>query len=131
MMKIGTWIGSGNMASYSGIFLDDKSKRKLLSKFKLPTGWNTYSEHMTIKLGSLPDNLKSKIGKSFNLVINKIGISDTNIALGVETKLSTNKVPHITFAVDTNHGGKPHMSNQIKKWKSITPIKVTGKLLEK
>jgi len=119
------------MASYSGIFLDEPSRKKLLRKFKLPVGWKPYSEHMTIKLGNLPDNLKSQIGKKLNITINKIGISDTNIALGVDTKLSNNKIPHITFAVDTDHGGRPKDSNQIKKWKKIPPISVSGTLLEK
>ena len=119
------------MANYSGIFLDRTSRKKLLNKFKLPNGWKPYSEHMTIKLGSLPDNLKSQIGKKFSITINKIGISDTNIALGVDSQLSTNKIPHITFAVDTNHGAKPKDSNQIKKWKKIPPIVVSGTLLEK
>ena len=119
------------MASYSGIFLDKKSRSILLSKFKLPSGWKPFSEHMTIKLGNLPEELKSKIGNTYKLKIDKIGVSDTAIALGVDTKLSTNKFPHITFAVDTKNGGKPKDSKEITKWKSISPIYVTGKLLEK
>jgi hypothetical protein len=120
------------MTHFSGIFLDDSSRSRLLANFTVPHGWTPYAEHLTISLGSLPDNLKQKVGMTYKLKITKIGISKTNIALGVETKLdSKNKVPHITLAVDTENGGKPYMSNQITKWKNIKPFYVTGKLGEK
>lgn len=119
------------MAGYSAIFLDKKSQNILFDKFKVPRDWKPYCDHMTITLGSVPDDMKGDIGKPFKLKITKFGASSTNIALGVDTRLSKNKTPHITFAVDFKNGGRPKDSNQIKKWKSITPITVTGILLEK
>jgi hypothetical protein len=120
------------MTEYSGIFLDNSSRSKLLSKFKVPDGWTPYADHLTISLGELPINLKQKIGMSYKLKITKIGVSKTNIAFGVETNLDTkNKTPHITFAVDREHGGRQQHSNQITKWKNIKPFYVTGKLNER
>lgn len=115
---------------YSGIFLDNKSKLLLGTKMYVPSGWKKYGDHMTIKMGRLPDNLIDKKGKKFTLTINSIGVSDTNIAFGVKSNLSTNKIPHITWAVDTDKG-KPVDSNKIKKWKKIIPFTVTGILDEK
>lgn len=119
------------MTQFSGIFLDDYSRSKLLNKFKIPNGWVLYGDHLTIKLGELPTNLKQKIGMTYKLKITKIGVSKTNIALGVDTNISTNKTPHITLAVDREHGGRQQHSNQITKWKNIKPFYVTGKLNER
>jgi hypothetical protein len=120
------------MTHFSGIFLDKPSRSKLLSKFKIPNGWTPYADHLTISLGKLPDNLKTKIGMTYKLKITKIGVSKTNIALGVDSKIDTkNKIPHITLAVDTENGGKAYHSNQITKWKNIKPFYVTGKLNER
>ena len=115
---------------YSGIFLDKKSKGILFNKYIVPEGWKVFGDHMTIKLGGLPENLKSQIGKEFELTIDSIGVSDTNIAFGVKSNISKNKIPHITWAVDMSKG-KPKDSNNIKKWRKITPFKVTGVLSEK
>lgn len=120
------------MTQFSGIFLDAASRSKLLSKFKVPVGWTPYADHMTISLGKLPDNLKQKIGMTYKLKITKISASKTNIAFGVDTDVNTkNTVPHITFAVDRENGGRQHHSNQITKWKNIKPFYVTGKLNER
>ncbi len=119
------------MAQYTGIFLDKESRSRILSKFTIPNGWNPYADHLTISLGKLPDGLKQNVGMTYKLKINKIGISKTNIALGVDTNIDTkNKIPHITFAVNPE-GGKPYMSNQITSWKNIKPFYVSGKLMEK
>ena len=96
----------------------------------IPTGWKQFGDHMTIKMGPVPENLKSNIGNKFTLTVNSIGLSETNIAFGVKTKISTNKNPHITWAVDMSKG-KPKDSNNITNWKKITPFKVTGILMEK
>lgn len=114
---------------YSGIFLNKKSMDLLLSKVNIPEGWRYYGHHMTIKLGGLPDNLKDNKGDEYELTINSIGISETNIAFGVDTKLSHNKKPHITMAVDMSKA-KPKDSNDITKWKKIKPFKVKGMLME-
>ena len=52
--------------SYTGVFLDEESKKKLLEKFfgsksnslnnislEAAPGWTPYADHMTIKLGAI------------------------------------------------------------------------------
>jgi len=115
---------------YSGIFLDNKSKSILSTKIDVPNGWKQFGDHMTIKMGGLPVDLQPLKGKEFTLTIVGIGVSETNIAFRVKSKLSTNKIPHITWAVDMNNA-KPFDSNKITKWNTISPFEVKGILSEK
>jgi len=57
-------------------------------------------------------------------------VSDKAIAVSVDGYLSSNKIPHITLAVNTSDGGKPYDSNRIENWTKITPINVSGEVRE-
>ena len=105
---------------YAGVMLDDKSKSILLEKLNtvIPQDWKKFAHHMTIVFGKgLPD--KSEVGKIVSLTVTEIGISDMAIAVKVEGYPTTNAIPHITVAVNTNEGGKPFMSNKITDWEPL------------
>jgi predicted kinase len=114
---------------YSGVFLDTASRSKLLEFIgnKMPKGWTTYAHHMTIKLGELKD--KAEVGKKVTLTVTEIGISDMAMAVKVEGYPSTNKIPHITIAVNPE-GGKPVMSNEITKWQPVKHFMILGQVSE-
>lgn len=118
--------------SYSGVVLDEESRNKLLKLFNIPEGWDVIAHHMTIKLGELDD--KSLIGKKIRMKVTKVGKNDKVMAVMVEPEgiKSINKVPHITLAVNRKAGGKPVMSNKIKKWAGIknNNLYITGTVEE-
>ena len=116
---------------YSAVVLDDKSQKELLSRFKdsIPEGWKPFAHHMTIVFGKGLDN-KSEVGKSVELTVTELGKSDKAMAVKVEGYPSTNKIPHITLAVNTSEGGKPFMSNQITDWGPVENFTVTGTVTE-
>lgn len=108
--------------SYSAVVLDEQSALKLKQEFKAPDGWEWVGHHMTIKMGELPEQLKSKIGESADLLAEEIGIDELAMAVKVNDRgLSTNDIPHITLAVNRSGGGKPFHSNKIpaENWKPI------------
>jgi len=116
--------------SYSGVVLDKDSRNLILSNTEIPNGWKIIAHHMTISLGELPDKFKSLNGKRLNLKIDKLGKSNKAIAYGVNTDLSTNKIPHITVAINTSIGAKPKDSNEIIEWEDIEPFDVVGYVSE-
>ncbi len=117
--------------SYSAVVLDKQSRDAILNHLSIPNGWKTICHHMTIKLGELPDNLKNRIGEKVTLRINKLGESDKALAVGVDTDLSMNAIPHITVAINVANGAKPKDSNDIKDWKDLSEsFNVTGKIEE-
>lgn len=107
---------------FASVVLDEKSRTKLLeavrSKISDVWGdWEIIAHHMTINFGNgLPENLKGDLGKTVNLRVVSIGMSDMALAVGVEGYHSDNEKPHITIAVNRGRGGKPVMSNDIKYW---------------
>lgn len=122
--------------SYSAIVLDNQYKQKLLTALadKIPQGWEKIAHHMTIKLGELTPELKPQIGQVVNIMATEIGISDKAVAVKVTGKpagWTTNKVPHITLAVNRVGGGKPVDSNKITNWEKLPqPIPLWGKVEE-
>ncbi len=117
--------------SYSAVVLDKQSRDAILNHLSIPNGWKTICHHMTIKLGELPDNLKNRIGERVTLRINKLGKSDKALAVGVDTDLSMNAIPHITVAINVANGAKPKDSNDIKDWEDLSEsFNVTGKIEE-
>lgn len=116
--------------SYSAVVLDEKSRNYIVNSCNIQEGWKVYAHHMTIKMGELPEEMRHLIGETVSLTVNKIGMSDLALALGVKTDLSHNKIPHITVAVNVNEGGKPKNSNDIKIWSPIPSFQVTGTIKE-
>ena len=119
--------------SYSAIVLNQESHDKLIEILgnKIPSDWKVYAHHMTIKMGELPPDKKSEKGKSVNIIATELGISDRAIAVKVINGFSTNKIPHVTIAVNTAIGAKPVDSNNIVKWQLLAePISLTGTITE-
>ena len=113
--------------SYSAVVLDKQSRDAILNHLSIPNGWKTICHHMTIKLGELPDNLKNRIGEKVTLRVNKLGKSDKALAVGIDTDLSMNAIPHITVAINVANGAKPKDSNDIKDWEDLSESFNVGK----
>lgn len=117
---------------YSAIVLDSKSREKLKNYFTSnPDGWEFIGHHSTIKMGALPAELKSMIGKTVTLKAVAYGSNDKAIAVKVSGNSWTmNKIPHITLYVNRKGGGKPVDSNSITEWYPIPTMTLTGKIQE-
>jgi hypothetical protein len=116
--------------SYSAVVLDKQSKDIILKTVSIPNGWKIFAHHMTISLGNLPEQFKDLLGKKQKLRVTKLGKSDKAIALGVDSELSLNKIPHITVAINTSIGAKPKDSNEITDWEDIEPFELVGHVEE-
>jgi hypothetical protein len=132
--KKARWIKSANnKVSYTAVFsLESIEQGKptpwqsIIANIEIPDGWTTYADHMTIQMGSCPD--PSLIGNEVTLEVTKIGQDDKALALGVNSTLSKNKIPHITVA--TAPGVKPFQSNKIENWKPINGFTLHGIVAE-
>ena len=122
---------------YIGIFLDEKSKKKLKRLYNLPPLWNEYNDHMTVVYNDntmLAQDIKlaniNNIGKKFKLKIVGPGISDKAFALKVkipEGVICANKITHITLGVNPKDGASAVDSNYITNWSKLyKDIYVTG-----
>jgi len=76
------------------------------------------------------DLSQEELGKKVVLTVTAIGSTDKVIAVKVEGYESTNKVPHITVAVNLIDGGKPVMSNDITNWMPIKQFMLSGIVTE-
>lgn len=117
--------------SYSAVVLENESRQRILNHLSIPNDWKVICHHMTIKMGELPENLKEKIGHYVTLQVTKLGKSDLALAVGVETSLSQNVIPHITVAINALNGAKPKDSNAIQDWTMLDePFTVKGRVEE-
>ena len=123
--------------SYSAVVLDDESHGRLVNHFAsvIPQGWVNFAHHMTINMGEIDVQFEKYLGMKVDLDVTHIGIDDAVMAVGVSVigvdKLTTNKIPHITLAVDRANGGKPFHSNKITNWRPISfSVKLSGKVEE-
>ena len=127
-MKKDTWI-------YIGIFLDERSKKKLKKLYPLPEGWREFYDHMTVVYNDstfVAEAVKSinehNIGKKFKLKVVGPGISGKAYAVQVELPLgvvSANKITHKTL--ETESDGSAVDSNYITNWSKIyKPLYVSG-----
>jgi hypothetical protein len=108
--------------AYTGVVLDEKSRSKLLGMLgnNIPAGWEKIAHHMTLNMGEIKPEWEKYLGMTVPLKVTHVGYNDKVMAVGVETSVPTqSKSPHITIAVNREAGGKPFMSNEIKKWKTI------------
>ncbi len=106
---------------YSAVVLDKESRSKLLSVMGtyVPDDWEKIAHHMTINMGPIKPELERYLGMTVPLRVKEIGISEKAFAVKVEGFPTTNKIPHITIAIDRKGGGKPVMSNLITDWRPI------------
>jgi hypothetical protein len=115
---------------YLGVFLDEKSKSKLLALANeidiIPnSSWKLYCHHMTLayndkseRASEIFNYYRSYIGEHVTLLATEIGVSDKAIAVKMEwNNPSGNKINHITIAVSPD--GKPVDSNKITNWKPL------------
>ena len=121
---------------YIGLLVDDSSKNKLIHLAENVIGncgfdnTKLFCHHMTIAFrtsisSGLLEWTEEHEGQKFEMIINKIGISEKACAVAVKTDCpSLNKIKHITLF--THNGGKPVDSNYIEDWDSIKPMKITG-----
>jgi hypothetical protein len=130
---------------YSAVVLDEKSQLKLatwadknvkVNGVRLPVlieqnGWKVYCHHMTIQFPGTPEFVKQYVDTKQTLEVTHIGVSDKVVAVRVVGFPSSNKIPHITVAVNSRSGGKPMMSNKITDWTAIEGgPKLTGEVKE-
>lgn len=117
--------------SYSAVVLDPQSRQAILNHLSIPNDWKVICHHMTIKMGELPEDLKAKMGQQVTLRVTKLGKSDLALAVGIETSLSQNAIPHITVAINAANGAKPKDSNAITEWSPLEEsFNVTGRIEE-
>lgn len=118
--------------SYTGIMLDNKSKKKLydwikdmIKAKKLPPidGWEFSADHVTINTGKSQDtnllekNVELKVLQyAFDEKIAAVSI--VPIVDGVEIEFTKEK-PHITIAYDKANGARPVQSNELINWKPV------------
>ena len=123
--------------SYTAVVLDATDQQKLIDHFRdlIPSQWKVYCHHMTINMegfdkGPLPAsgfNLNDKV----KMDIISFAHDDLVMAVGVICIVpSTNEIKHITVAVNEKNGGKPFLSNKLTNWSYITPISLSGTIME-
>ena len=103
---------------YVAIVLDDSPARDELLK-RAPKGWRPICHHITLAMGRPKEGspLERAIGVHVNDIrLGRVLGDDQVIAVEVELPaeiraLCTNRVPHVTIAVNSATGGKPVMSN--------------------
>ena len=125
-------LDNQDVISYSAVVLDDESKNKLIEAIasKIPKGWQVKAHHMTIVFGKGLDD-KSQIGRNVSLVLTQLGFSDKAMAVKAEGYPTSNKIPHITIAVNDADGGESHHSNEIKRWADLDAfLDVSGVISE-
>ena len=119
--------------SYSAVVLDDKSRQRLIERFKtiIPEGFEIIAHHMTINMGEIDPELEKYLGLPVRLSVNEFAIDDKVVAVGVSGFETHNSKAHITLAVNRENGGKPMMSNKLTNWQPLKrPLYITGKVTE-
>lgn len=126
---------------YYGLFLGTGTKNMLMDNLTgnigiaLGAADRIFIDHCTLLHKSqlkgneeLQSYLESNLGKSINIRLVAVGISDKAMAFKVEgvDNICANEVPHITIA--TFRGGNPVDSNRIINWRCIKPVIITAKL---
>ena len=124
---------TGNIL-YSAVVLDDDDKDNLImfvdDYVEIPLNWKKIAHHMTMGFKQpVPEHLRDDIGKTVQLTVKEIGVSEDAIAVKVDGYHSSNKIPHVTIAIPKD--GKPYNSNLITDWKPVDEeIIIKGKVRE-
>lgn len=127
----------GSPVQYCAVVIEDSIEEQkikdLASKYVPAEGWKLpYHYHMTICQGPIPQSLELRgdLNKEVELTINMIGQSDNAIAFGTFGYYSKNDMPHITIAFSKKYGATPADSKEIKSWKHIPNVVVSGIIRE-
>ncbi len=124
---------TGNLL-YSAVVLDDDDQDNLIMFVEdyvdIPLNWKKIAHHMTIGFKQpVPPHLRDGIGKTVQLAVKEIGVSEDAIAVKVDGYPSSNKIPHVTIAIPKD--GKPFHSNLITDWRPVDEeIIIKGKVRE-
>jgi len=138
-MKTYEQFSKKSRVSYSCVLLNPESHQLLKNTYcnELSEDWKIYCHHMTICMGELPPDLKSRIGEEIEIETVKIGQDDKAFVVKVnplddelQTYYTPPKFPHVTLAVNTINNGKPFMSNKIGNWDAIENMKLYGRITE-
>jgi len=115
---------------YTGLFLDDESRDKLISVVgqltEIPDTWTIVAHHMTTRhftqeAEDVEQFNKLHFGEQFDIFATSLGISDKAIAVGVDTEVpSAKERKHITIAIAD--GAQSMDSDIIEDWRPIQPI---------
>jgi len=95
----------------------------------IPSNWKrSHDYHMTIQLGAMQLRQRiADVGKQVKLEVHSLGVSNTNIALGVSGYMSKKPHQHITVAFEL----LPSESNEITNWMPLErSFTVTGVITE-
>ena len=119
---------------YTAIVLNEEDRSKIWAALwnAVPPWWIGVCDHMTINLQSAADGpCAGRVGEEAVLTVKGFAIDDRVAAVQVETDIpSVNAVKHVTVAVNTDGGGKPRHSNELKGWKPISEFQVRGVIRE-
>ena len=124
---------TGNLL-YSAVVLDDDDQDNLImfvdDYVDIPLNWKKIAHHMTMGFKQpVPEHLRDDIGKTVQLTVKEIGVSEDAIAVKVDGYPSSNKIPHVTIAIPKD--GKPFNSNLITDWRPVDEeIIIKGKVRE-
>lgn len=119
---------------YSAVVLDDDDQDNLImfvdDYVDIPLNWKKIAHHMTMGFKQpVPEHLRDDIGKTVQLTVKEIGVSEDAIAVKVDGYPSSNKIPHVTIAIPKD--GKPFHSNLITDWRPVDEeIIIKGKVRE-
>lgn len=135
-----------NKIDYVSLVLTDESstllKQAYLDRFIKPL-WDgceikPFCHHMTIVFSTqINDEIMGWVyaneGKTFSMMVDKIGTSKLACAVQVKTDCpSMNHIKHITIATNLTNGGKPVDSNKIVNWFDANKkISLEGKVVIK
>ena len=116
---------------YTALKLDEMSHERLKNALmsEIPEGWKLFCHHMTINLGDASVGpAADMVGETMGLRAVQLGKDDKVMAVRVVTDCpSTNKIKHVTVAVNFAGGGKPKDSNDLTNWVDLdSPIELTG-----
>jgi len=122
---------------YTAILFNATEQARLLDMVHehIPEGWRVFLHHVTLNMGPITKgpNTESLLNTEINFTVDAFGMDDKVCAVRVSdmgVAKSSNKVPHVTAAVDQVKGGKPFMSNDIKMWVPLGPEVFSGKVME-
>ncbi len=123
--------------SYMAVVLTEESQNHLVATFEhmwgSERGWKTFAHHLTMHMGKAKEEEQILIGEFATLVVDAVAGNEMVKAVRVvlpEEIQTKNDVPHITLAVNREAGGKPVMSNQLKDWEPVDPIRLRGRVEE-
>ena len=122
---------------YTAILLNATDQARLLNMVyeHIPEGWRVFLHHVTLNMGPITKgvNPESLLDTEIKFTVDAFGMDDKVCAVRVSdlgVARSSNKVPHVTIAVDQANGGKPFMSNEIQMWVPLGPEVFSGKVME-